>query len=135
MTPDRWQQIQALFVAVADREPAAQAAYLAEACANDLTLRDEVLALLAADRRTAETPFISDAVAAAARALAGAGDASRLGERVGPYRLVRELGRGGMGTVYLAERVDEQYHASVAIKFVRGTLAAPELARRLRART
>jgi serine/threonine-protein kinase len=38
-----------------------------------------------------------------------------------------------MGTVYLAERVDEQYRAHVAIKFVRGSLAAPELARRLRA--
>jgi serine/threonine protein kinase len=39
--------------------------------------------------------------------------------RVGPYRLVRELGRGGMGTVYLAERDDEEYQAQVAIKLVR----------------
>ncbi len=133
MTPDRWQEIQALFVAVVDQGPAAQAAYLAEACAGDPGLRDEVLALLAADRRSAAEPFISDAVAAAARALARDIEPTRIGERVGPYRLVRELGHGGMGTVYLAERVDEQYQASVAIKFVRGTLAAPELARRLRA--
>jgi tetratricopeptide (TPR) repeat protein/tRNA A-37 threonylcarbamoyl transferase component Bud32 len=39
--------------------------------------------------------------------------------RVGPYRLVRELGRGGMGTVFLAERDDDQYRAKVAVKLVR----------------
>lgn len=135
MTPDRWQEIQALFLAVVDLDPAARARYLAEACAADPTLRDEVLALLTADRRSAAEPFITDAVAAAARAVAaGAGEgAGRIGERVGPYRLLREIGHGGMGTVYLAERADEQYRASVAIKFVRGVLAAPELARRLRA--
>ena len=133
MTPDRWQEVQALFLAAADLAPAARAAYLAEACAGDPTLRDEVLALLAADGRANASPFITGAVAAAAEAVAGAAPPapSRLGERVGPYRLVRELGRGGMGTVYLAERADGQYQASVAIKFVRGSLAAPELARRL----
>jgi eukaryotic-like serine/threonine-protein kinase len=131
MTPDRWQEVQALFATAVELAPAAQAAYLAEACAGDPTLRDEVLALLAADRRADASPFISNAVGVAAEALAGAPAPSRLGERVGPYRLIRELGRGGMGTVYLAERVDGQYQASVAIKFVRGTLAAPELARRL----
>ena len=40
-------------------------------------------------------------------------------QRVGPYSLLRELGRGGMGTVYLAERDDEQYQTKVAIKLVR----------------
>ncbi len=39
--------------------------------------------------------------------------------RVGPYRLIRELGRGGMGTVFLAERDDDEYHAQVAVKLVR----------------
>jgi serine/threonine-protein kinase len=133
VTPDRWQEIQAVFLAAADLAPAAQAAYVAEACAADPTLRDEVLSLLAAERRSAGTAFITDAVAGAAQGVGAAERAARIGERVGPYRLVREIGHGGMGTVYLAERVDEQYHASVAIKFVRGTLAAPDLARRFRA--
>jgi serine/threonine-protein kinase len=131
MTPDRWQEIQAVFLAAADLEPAAQATYVAEACAADPTLRDEVLSLLAAERRSAGAAFITDAVAAAARGVGAAAGAARSGERVGPYRLVREIGHGGMGTVYLAERVDEQYRASVAVKFVRGALAAPELTRRL----
>lgn len=132
MRPDQWQEIQALFLAAAARPAAEQAAFLDEACATDATLRDEVLALLAADRHSLENPFISDTVARAARALADAAGATRLGERVGPYRLLSELGHGGMGTVYLAERVDEQYQSRVAVKFVRGALAAPELARRLR---
>jgi hypothetical protein len=67
MTPDRWQVVQALFLKAADLAPAAQAAFLAQACAGDPTLRDEILALLEADRRSDEAPFITEAVAAAAR--------------------------------------------------------------------
>ena len=52
---------------------------------------------------------------------------------LGPYRLLSELGRGGMGTVWLAERADDAYHARVAIKIVRGGFADAELARRFRA--
>ena len=133
MTLDRWQEIQALFFAVMELDPPGRTAYLAQACAANPSLRDDVMALLAADQRSDEGPFIGDVVASAARALAEETAPTRVGERVGPYRLVRELGHGGMGTVYLAERVDEQYQASVAIKFVRGSIAAPDLARRLRA--
>jgi serine/threonine-protein kinase len=130
VTPDRWQEIQALFQAAAELAPAARGAYLAEACAGDEVLRREVLALLDAERRSSDEHLISDVVALAARALAGAAGESWAGRQLGPYRLLRELGRGGMGTVYLAERVDEHYRAQVAIKFVRAGPATPELARR-----
>jgi len=132
MTPDRWQEIQALFQQAADLDTTAQAAYLAQATASDADLRIEVAALLRAERRSGAGSFIADAIGRVARDMADVVAASRVGERVGPYRLVREIGHGGMGTVYLAERADEQYQASVAIKFVRGAIAAPELARRLR---
>jgi len=131
MTPERWERVQALFLDASEQEPDAQAGYLEGACPDDAELRAEVLALLAADRDSGGGPFLSQAVAAAADALAGG--AERIGEVVGPYRLIRQLGQGGMGTVYLAERVDGEYATRVAIKFVRGMLAAPELARRLRA--
>jgi serine/threonine-protein kinase len=133
MTPDRWQEIQGLFHQALDLDSAGQAAFLTEACPTDAALRAEVEALLRASRRAGAGEFIADAIGRAARDLADATAASRVGERVGPYRLVREIGHGGMGTVYLAERADEQYQASVAIKFVRAGAASAELGRRFRA--
>ncbi len=132
MAPDTWERIQALFQAATALAPEAQAAYLAEACPEDAEIRAEVLGLLAADRDSGGRPFLSQAVDDARASLSAEAGTARIGEQVGPYRLVRELGQGGMGTVYLAERVDGEYSTRVAIKFVRGILAAPELARRLR---
>ncbi|HUG27542.1 MAG TPA: serine/threonine-protein kinase [Gemmatimonadales bacterium] len=52
------------------------------------------------------------------------------GERVGPYRIIRELGRGGMATVYLGARDDQAFDREVALKVVRGAQAADVLSRR-----
>src|SRR6187397_987958 len=54
------------------------------------------------------------------------------GERIGPYRIVRSLGRGGMGEVFLAERADEQFQQQVAIKLVRRGLLSRNLQGRLK---
>ena len=134
MTPERWEAIQSLFLAAADLDTASRTALLTDACENDAELRRDVDALLAAEHssRVAGETFISDAIAAAADELIADGAAARAGERVGPYRLMRELGHGGMGTVYLAERADDEYRSLVAIKFVRGGLAAADLERRFR---
>jgi tetratricopeptide (TPR) repeat protein len=133
MTPERWEQIQSLFVATADLDNASRAALLASACGDDASLRREVDALLAADRGSrASGEFIAHAISGVAHELVTDATAARAGERVGPYRLLRELGHGGMGTVYLAERADDEYHALVAIKFVRGGLAAADLEHRFR---
>jgi serine/threonine-protein kinase len=120
-----------LFLAAAPLAGAERAAFLTDACRDDASLRRDVEGLLVADQRSGGDGFIGDVIAAAAGRLAAEADARR-GEQVGPYRLLREIGQGGMGTVYLAERVDEQYRATVAIKFMRGALAAPEFARRFR---
>jgi tRNA A-37 threonylcarbamoyl transferase component Bud32 len=128
--PDDWQRIETLFLTAADLAPAARSAFLADACSGEPGLRAEVEDLLRADTAG---DVISGTIVAVAAELAGDLGASRAGERVGAYRLERELGHGGMGTVYLAERADDAYRARVAIKFVRGSLAAPELERRFRA--
>ena len=52
--------------------------------------------------------------------------------RFGPYRLLREIGRGGMGTVYLAERADDQYHKQVAVKLLQAGVERDEIVRRFR---
>jgi non-specific serine/threonine protein kinase/serine/threonine-protein kinase len=76
-----------------------------------------------------EQPAI--AMEGAAEALADAAGDRRAapGERIGPYRIIRELGRGGMGSVYLAERADGEFDKQVAIKFIGGPLSDPLLRR------
>src|SRR5260370_2268938 len=54
----------------------------------------------------------------------------RIGERIGPYRIVEKIGHGGMGVVYRARRDDGEFHREVAIKLVGGRLFAPEAERR-----
>src|SRR5262249_4469533 len=54
------------------------------------------------------------------------------GSRVGPYRLIRKIGQGGMASVFLAARADDQFERSVGIKFTRPEISAAEMSRRLR---
>jgi len=129
MTPERWARIEALFIAALEMPAEVRDAWLADQTV-DATLLTDVRALLRADAGQGDR-LINEAIAGAAASLAADVSPEPItGMLVGPYRLIREIGRGGMGTVYLAERSDEAYQAKVAIKFVRGRLAAPELARR-----
>ncbi len=115
-----WQQIESLLDHVLDLEPEAQAAYLDAHCP-DPEVRRYIEDLIRAD---ADAPAFldEDAVRFASPLLEA--EPMGLGERqVGPYRLVRELGRGGMGIVYLAAHDD--LDRQVALKLVRGGLADP----------
>lgn len=130
MTPEQWQQIQDLFQGALEQPEPSRDAWL-EAQITDPTVLTDVRALLRADASGGHR-LISGAIADSAASLRSTMDHAPVsGARVGPYRLLEELGHGGMGTVYLAERADDQYRARVAIKFVRGHFGAPELARRL----
>ena len=113
--------------------PAERAAFFTAHCGDDAALRAEVEALLAADTASGGRAdgFITGIIDQAVLDAPSPTD-SRIGRQVGPYRLVAELGHGGMGTVYRAERADSAYRASVAIKFVRGSLASPDAERRFR---
>ena len=110
-------------------------AFLAARCGGDAVLRAEIDALLAADTASGGggDGFITGVIDQAVLELPPPTPAdARVGRQVGPYRLVAELGHGGMGTVYHAERADSAYRGSVAIKFVRGALAGPDADRRFR---
>lgn len=126
-TEQRWQRAQALFEQLADQPAATWDARLAE-LEQDAALRKMVLSLLQADRASGD--FIDSAIASAATATTQSPE--RAGMLVGPYRIVRELGRGGMGSVFLAERADDNYRAHVAIKFLHSVLASPDIERRFR---
>ena len=136
MDAETWARARAVFDELVDLEPNEWTARL-DALDLDATVRSEVLALLEADRvallRTdlqAHAPNVLETLAddegeALHRGLAG--------QRVGPFALQRELGRGGMGTVWLAERVDGEFRQQVAVKLIRPGWDAGDMLARFRA--
>jgi len=131
MDSRRWQQVRSIFEEAVARPPAERALVMDQACGDDDELRREVCLLLEASDDT--TPFLDVPIAEQAlHLLAAEADVLPPDTRLGPYRLVRELGRGGMGTVYLAERADGQYRRQVAIKLVRTDCYGDDLLDRFR---
>jgi serine/threonine-protein kinase len=116
----RWSRVREIFDAAIGLAPDQRAAYLAETCGDDTALLEEVRGLIAADERAADR--LGHAVRDAAAVALESSESAQLpmeGRRVGPWRLVRELGHGGMGAVYLAERVDGAFTQQVALKLIR----------------
>ncbi|HQZ17073.1 MAG TPA: protein kinase [Vicinamibacteria bacterium] len=118
MDPERWRRVNTHFSEVLALPPADRPPYLRALSAADPEVLAEVEALLRADAQahTSFEPFLREGLLHAFDETPGEG------ARIGPYRLVREIGRGGMGHVYLAERTDE-FQMSVAIKIVRAGLS------------
>lgn len=118
MTTSRWDRLTALFNAAAELPPAERPPFLDKACADDAELRVEVERLMAAESRAGG--FIEiPALQGGARLDVDSHEAALVGRRLGPFRIVREIGRGGMGAVYLAERMDGLFEQRVAIKLVK----------------
>jgi len=116
MNLERWRRIEEIFRTAIDRPAGERDTYLTRACEGDEELRREVLSLL--ERDTAED-FICDPISNAALAFTAKSKNDLTGERIGPYRVTRLIGRGGMGAVYEAERDDEQFQQQVAIKIIK----------------
>jgi tetratricopeptide (TPR) repeat protein/tRNA A-37 threonylcarbamoyl transferase component Bud32 len=101
VTPERWHRVSELYAAALERQGEERLRFVAESCGEDAALRSEVEALLEAERSAGsflEKPFF----------------ATR--DRIGSYELLEEIGRGGMGVLYRAARVDQAYRKEVAIK-------------------
>jgi len=128
MDHDRWKRLERLFKRALDLAPDARGGFLDRECAGDDELRREVERLLSHDEGAAQR--LAAPIAEAARTVTEP-DARR--ETIGPYKVLRELGRGGMGTVYLGTRADDEYRMDVAIKVVPGVGDSRELLQRFRA--
>jgi tetratricopeptide (TPR) repeat protein len=116
MADPYWSVVDALFHAVLVRPDDAREAFLAERCGTDTSLRLAVERLLRA--HSSAGSFLNTA-SADATLQAIAVDNEPIAASIGPYRPIREIGRGGMGAVYLAERADEQFRKVVAIKVIK----------------
>ncbi len=115
-----WQRVSAVFDRVADAPAAERAALLDELCDGDATLRRDVDQLLAADQSGHRLDDSIDAARGeAALSWVSNDDRETTHARVGPWRVLRELGRGGMGVVLLAERADGQFEQRAALKIIK----------------
>ena len=125
MDQDRWKRVSRIFDVAHALGDAEREAFVREACAGDEAMLAEVLGLLDADEGALSRLEGSLASVAA--------DVSRWeGRRIGPYRVVRETGSGGMGRVFVAERADGEFEQVVALKVVRSGLASDLLLERFR---
>ncbi|HYH87506.1 MAG TPA: protein kinase, partial [Pyrinomonadaceae bacterium] len=141
MSPERWKQVEEVFQSAVDLPQAERRRFIAGACEGDETLHEQVAALVA--QYEAAGDFIEEPAV-------GAGILTphidphtttpmieseldpAIGRRIGAYKVVREIGRGGMGTVYLAERADSEFRMSVAIKLIKRGMDTDFILRRFR---
>jgi eukaryotic-like serine/threonine-protein kinase len=141
MTPERWKQVEEVFQAALDLPRDERPKFIGEASAHDEVLRKQVEALVA------QYEEAGDFIEAPAFAVEGFNPGSTpfrttkpsdfesdpmAGARVGAYKIVREIGRGGMGAVYLAVRADSEYQKRVAIKLVKRGMDTDFILRRFR---
>jgi Tol biopolymer transport system component len=117
--PDRWERVEQLLDALLDLPLGERRAHLERECPDDPAMRAEVLEILEAGE--APAPLLDRPAAQVAAVVSAITGEDRIPTpvRVGPYRVERLIGEGGMGTVYLARRDDGEFDQLVALKLVR----------------
>ena len=116
---DSWKRVEAVLNEALDLRPEDRQTFLDRECAGDPELRREVDSLLANIDKS--LGFIEQPLHEVARHLAEESEGP--GSRIHSYQLLKVIGEGGMGKVYLAARADDQYHQQVAIKLLQAGLA------------
>jgi len=129
ITANRWQKLKAVLAdALEETSSSRRAERLRQACANDPDLLQQAEAFL-----RGETASLEQFAEWATMHLREEDLPDRVGERLGAYRIIKEIGRGGMGAVYLAERADGEFERQVAIKVLKRGTDTEEVLRRFRA--
>ncbi len=128
MEAARWQRLQELFDGAMEVPAERRLQWLSDACPDDADLRGQAESLILHE---AQATGVGDAIRGAASAFSVLWEPAP-DDRFGPYRIMHLLGRGGMGAVFQAERDDDQFHMTVAIKLVRPNLLTPEMLERFK---
>ncbi|HWP55225.1 MAG TPA: serine/threonine-protein kinase, partial [Pyrinomonadaceae bacterium] len=123
MTPERWHRVEEVLQAALDHSPADRAAFLNEACAGDEELERETSSMIAAYDDASDF-FAEPAIARDARVIINSEAQMHPGREIGPYQIIRHIGSGGMGEVYLAH--DSRLDRPVALKVIRAGLVFDE---------
>jgi eukaryotic-like serine/threonine-protein kinase len=133
MTPERWKKVEEVFESALEQAPEERSAYLTRACAGDESLREQVETLIASYEEAGS--FIEDPALGTGVLPDTVVDETvnvLIGRRLGSYKIVREIGRGGMGSVYLAMRADDEFQKRVAIKLIKRGMDTDFIIRRFR---
>jgi non-specific serine/threonine protein kinase/serine/threonine-protein kinase len=136
VTPDQFRRSKEIFHAALKRPMEGRAAFVEEMSAGDAEVKAEVESLLASEEEaggfldSARLPTLPGSLIPEAPPTA---DLPTERSRIGPYAIVREIGRGGMGSVYLAERSDREYRGRVALKLVKRGMDTDFILQRFRA--
>jgi RNA polymerase sigma factor (TIGR02999 family) len=99
VNPEKWERIKTIFPSALEREPGEREEFIVQACGGDDALRAELESLLSSYASEKSSVGGVPAVAVGAEDLAG--------QKIGPYKAIRQIGVGGMGAVYLAVRADD----------------------------
>lgn len=132
MHPERWTLIDELFHAAVELPPNERGDFLASACEGDVSLRSEIEKLIDGYDRAGSFIETPPALDGTTMLLPESETQSLTGLRLGAYEVIREIGRGGMGTVYLAARADEAFRKRVAIKLVMAAVDHESIIQRFR---
>ncbi|MGH9971980.1 MAG: protein kinase domain-containing protein [Pyrinomonadaceae bacterium] len=132
LTPERWKKVEEVFEAVLQRPPEDRPAFLDNICAQDASLRNQVETLLQSLERAGNSMDSPRFGVALTDTMVEETTTSVIGKRLGAYRIERELGRGGMGSVYLAVRADDEFRKQVAIKLIKRGMDTDFIVRRFR---
>lgn len=131
MNPEHWKKVEEVFELALQRPPADRAAFLDAACEGDASLRSQIETLLLSLDRAGNFMEAS-AFGVSLTDTVVEETPSVIGKRLGAYRIVKEIGRGGMGSVYLATRADDEFQKRVAIKLIKRGMDTDFIIKRFR---
>ncbi len=130
MNPENWQKIKAIFYPALELPEGERLYFVKEKCGDDAELFEEIKMLIASSEQN-ET-FIEKPAFAMNELVVAKEKRDLIGQEIGAYKIEKEIGRGGMGAVYLAKRADKEFEKQVAVKLIKRGFDTDEIIKRFR---